>query len=176
YQVSRRIRDMVVFSKQNLLRDAPFSRMDLVSCRNVLIYLQPSSQKKVLHILHYALNLSGYLMLGNSETVGDAPDLFSPLDRKSKIYAKRHMAGATDLDPAQGAASFNILRLARPELHVELKRNIDLAFAEDKRITADVKFYDEGKAGAVRLDLVPIQEPETRTHCLLVSFLKIGTR
>src|SRR5258705_467720 len=86
------------FMKRNLLRDAPFSRMDLVSCRNILIYLQPSAQKKVLSILHYALNPSGYLLLGSSETVGDAPELFSLLDRKTKIYTKRHSASVSTLD------------------------------------------------------------------------------
>src|SRR5258705_2414329 len=98
YQIARRIRDMVVFSQQNLLRDAPFSRMDLVSCRNILIYLQPSAQKKVRSILHYALNPAGYLLLGSSETVGDAPELFSLLDRKTKIYTKRHSASVSTLD------------------------------------------------------------------------------
>jgi two-component system CheB/CheR fusion protein len=234
YQIARRIRDMVVFSKQNLLRDAPFSRMDLVSCRNLLIYLQPSSQKKVLSILHYSLNPTGFLLLGSSETVGDAPELFSHVDRKNKIYSKRHSARVSTLDeilsvpggteriqagstarptvslqaladrkilevygppgvvinenldilhfrghtapylsPAPGAASFNVLRLARPELHIELQRNIREAFSEDKQLSVDVRFSDEGKPSAVRLDFVPIQEPETRTRCLLISFLKL---
>ncbi|TMQ57144.1 MAG: chemotaxis protein CheR [Candidatus Eisenbacteria bacterium] len=233
YQVSRRIRDMVVFSKQNLLRDAPFSRMDLVSCRNLLIYLQPSSQKKVLSILHYALLPSGYLMLGTSETVGDAPDLFSLVDRKTRIYSKKHVANVSTLDeilavpgdqdriqpgsntrpivslqaladrkilemygppgvlvnenldilhfrghtgpyvnPSPGAASFNILKLARPELHIELRRNLQEALASDKRVSAEVKFYENGKPNMLTLDIVPMQEPETKTRCLLVSFLK----
>lgn len=89
FQVTRRVRDMLVFSRQNVLRDAPFSHLDLVSCRNLLIYLQPNVQKRVLRIFHYALNPTGHLLLGTSETVGDAPELFSPLDRKNKIYSKR---------------------------------------------------------------------------------------
>jgi two-component system CheB/CheR fusion protein len=234
YQVARWVRELIVFSKQNLLRDAPFSRMDLVSCRNLLIYLQPSSQKKVLGVLHYSLGSPGYLMLGGSETVGDAPELFSQVDRKNKIYAKKssarvatleeimsvpgdvegiqqgpasrpvaslqsladrkilevygppgvlinenldilHFRGHTGpyLDPAPGSASFSILRLARPELHIELRRAIREAFGEEKRVAVDVKFYDGGKPSVVRLDIVPIQEPETKTRCLLVSFLKM---
>jgi two-component system, chemotaxis family, CheB/CheR fusion protein len=98
YQIARRIRDMLVFSCQNVLRDAPFSRLDLVSCRNLLIYLQPSAQKKVLRTLQYALNPTGHLLLGTSETVGDAPELFSPVDRKNKIYVKKLGAPQVALD------------------------------------------------------------------------------
>ncbi len=234
YQVSRRIRDTVVFSRHNLLQDAPFSRMDLVSCRNFLIYLQPSSQKKVLGILHYAISGSGFVMLGTSESIGDAPELFSLVDRKNKIYAKRrtgrvaaldeilavpgfpehikpgspsrpvvslqaladrktlevygppgvlinenldilHFRGHTGpyLDPAPGSASFNIMKLARPDLRMELKRSIQEAFREDKRVAAEVKFYEGGKACAVRIEVLPLQEPETRTRCLLVSFMRL---
>src|SRR4029079_2814177 len=98
YVVSRQVRDMVVFSQQNLLKDAPFSRIDLASCRNLLIYLKSAAQKKVLRILHYALNPQGYLLLGTSETVSDAPDLFSIVDRKNKLYAKKHVASSAALD------------------------------------------------------------------------------
>jgi len=92
YHVSRRIRDAVVFSRQNILKDAPFSRIDLVSCRNLLIYRQPVGQKKVLRVIHYALKPSGFLLLGSSETVGDDPELFSLVDRKNKIYSKKAVA------------------------------------------------------------------------------------
>jgi two-component system CheB/CheR fusion protein len=105
YTVSRRIRDMVVFSKQNVLKDAPFSRIDLASCRNLLIYLQPASQRKVLRVLHYALNPGGHLVLGTSESVGDAPDLFSLLDRKSKIYGKKNVAPQLGLESSFGTSS-----------------------------------------------------------------------
>lgn len=90
YQISRQVRDMVVFSVHNLSCDPPFSRLDLVSCRNLLIYLQPVIQKKVLRTFHYALNLEGFLMLGTSETVGDCADVFTLVDRKNKIYAAKH--------------------------------------------------------------------------------------
>jgi two-component system CheB/CheR fusion protein len=91
YQISRQIRDMIVFARHNLSQDPPFSRLDLVSCRNVLIYMQPPLQRKVLRIFHYALNPDAFLLLGTSESVGDAADLFALVDRKLKIYAKKNI-------------------------------------------------------------------------------------
>jgi two-component system CheB/CheR fusion protein len=90
YQVSRKVRDLVVFARHNLGKDPPFSRLDLISCRNLLIYLQPALQKKVMRVLHYALNPRGYLLLGAAESVGDASDFFSLLERKLKLYVKKH--------------------------------------------------------------------------------------
>ena len=91
YQVSRSLRDLIVFSPHNITKDSPFSRIDLVSCRNLLIYMQPLLQKRVLRLLHYALEPDGFLVLGTSETVGESADLFSLVDRKSKIYAKKNL-------------------------------------------------------------------------------------
>ena len=91
YQIARRVRDMVVFSVQNISRDPPFSKLDLISCRNLLMYLQSAVQKKVLRILHYSLNPGGFLLLGHSESVGDAPELFALVDRKHKFYAAKHI-------------------------------------------------------------------------------------
>ena len=76
YRISKSIRDLCVFAKQNVTADPPFSRMDLVSCRNLLIYLTPPLQRQVVSTFHYALNSIGYLVLGNSETVGANSDLF----------------------------------------------------------------------------------------------------
>lgn len=92
YQVSRRVRDLVVFSVQNISRDPPFSKLDLASCRNLLIYLQPAIQQRVLRVLHYALAPAGFLLLGTSESVGDASELFAVVDRKNKIYEAKHVA------------------------------------------------------------------------------------
>jgi two-component system, chemotaxis family, CheB/CheR fusion protein len=98
YQVARRVRDLVVFARHNLGRDPPFSRLDLVTCRNVLIYLQSALQKKVMRIFHYALNPEAYLLLGTSESVGDAADLFSLLDRKLKVYVRKNIAASAALE------------------------------------------------------------------------------
>jgi len=89
YRISKTIRDLCIFAKQNVTCDPPFSHLDLVSCRNLLIYLTPELQRHVISTFHYALNPRGYLLLGNSETVGANSDLFELLDRKHKIYLKK---------------------------------------------------------------------------------------
>ncbi|MBF0119640.1 MAG: PAS domain-containing protein [Desulfobacterales bacterium] len=89
YQVKQTIRETVVFAIQNLIKDPPFTKVDLISCRNLLIYIQPETQKKVLYIFNYALSPDGFLFLGNSETVGDMTDAFEPLDMKNRIYKHR---------------------------------------------------------------------------------------
>ncbi|HET6282938.1 MAG TPA: chemotaxis protein CheB, partial [Polyangia bacterium] len=114
YQVSRAVRDMVVFATQNLAKDAPFSHVDLVSCRNLLIYLQPVLQKRVLRILHYALNSGGFLMLGTSETVGDSPDLFMLTDRKNKIYIKKNITSVAGIDFTIGGIPEEVTLPPRP--------------------------------------------------------------
>jgi two-component system CheB/CheR fusion protein len=92
YQVKKTIRDMVVFAEQNVIEDPPFSKMDLISCRNLLIYMGPELQKRVLPLFHYSLRQEGVLFLGNSESVGKFVDLFSTLDRKWKLYQRKGAA------------------------------------------------------------------------------------
>ena len=99
YRVHKSIRDMLVFSEQDLIRDPPFSRLDLISCRNLLIYLDVGLQKKLVSLFHYALNPMGFLYLGTSETVGEFADLFTTLDRKSKVFQRTE-----DFQGAQRAA------------------------------------------------------------------------
>jgi two-component system CheB/CheR fusion protein len=94
YRVKKQIREMVVFATQNLVKDAPFSKLDLVCCRNVLIYMNTTLQKKILPLFHYTLNTGGYLFLGTSETIGEFADLFAPVDLKWKIF-KRKQAPAS---------------------------------------------------------------------------------
>jgi len=90
YQINKNLREMCVFTRHNLLTDPPFSKLDLVSCRNVLIYLS-SVQKNVIPLFHYALRANGFLMLGVSETAA-LPDLFTLVDTEHRIYAKRETA------------------------------------------------------------------------------------
>jgi two-component system CheB/CheR fusion protein len=89
YRIHKAIRDMLIFSEQNVVRDPPFSRLDLVSCRNLLIYLGGELQKKLIPMFHYALNPGGTLFLGSSETVGEFVDLFATVERKWKIYQRK---------------------------------------------------------------------------------------
>jgi two-component system CheB/CheR fusion protein len=89
FQINKSIRDMCIFAKQNLVKDPPFSNLDLVSCRNLLIYLGPVLQRRVIPSLHYALKPAGYLMLGASENLGGFADHFGLVDKKDKIYQKR---------------------------------------------------------------------------------------
>lgn len=89
YQIRKNIRDKCVFAIHNVIKDPPFSRQDLICCRNLLIYLEPILQKKVIPALHYALKPNGFLMLGASETVGEFNAYFSILDKKLKLYSKR---------------------------------------------------------------------------------------
>jgi len=88
YRITRTIRDVCVFARQDVAHDPPFSRLDLVSCRNLLIYLDPALQKRVIPLFHYALNPGGFLLLGPSETIGPFSELFSPVDKRLKIYSK----------------------------------------------------------------------------------------
>jgi two-component system, chemotaxis family, CheB/CheR fusion protein len=89
YRINKALREMVVFARQNLIADPPFSRMDLISCRNLLIYLEPSVQQKALPMFHYALKPHGFLILGASESAGGFTELFEPVDRKHKIFSKK---------------------------------------------------------------------------------------
>ena len=101
YRVNKAVRDMCVFARQNVATDPPFSRMNVVSCRNLLIYIQPVLQKKIIPILHYALKPSGFLVLGSSESVSTFPELFSTVDKKHKLYAKKATASRLHYDFAQ---------------------------------------------------------------------------
>ncbi len=89
YQVAKSVRDICVFARQNLTKDPPFSNLDLISCRNLLIFLGAAVQRKVLSFLHYALKPTGFLILGSSETVGELTDHYSLLDRRHKVYGKK---------------------------------------------------------------------------------------
>ena len=101
YRVNKAVRDMCVFARQNLANDPPFSQMNLVACRNLLIYIQPVLQKKIIPILHYALKPSGFLVLGSSESVSAFPELFSTVDKRHKIYAKRAITSRLHYDFVQ---------------------------------------------------------------------------
>ena len=96
YRIHKGIRDMLVFSEQDVIKDPPFSKLELISCRNLMIYMGGELQKKLIPLFHYALNPGGTLFLGTSETIGEFNDLFTVLDRKLKVYqGKATHQGAT---------------------------------------------------------------------------------
>jgi len=90
YRIAKAIRDRCVFAPHNIFKDPPFPRLDLISCCNLFIYLNPALQKKILATFHYALQPDGHLILGKSETIGTSTRLFSQVDKKHKIYARKN--------------------------------------------------------------------------------------
>jgi two-component system CheB/CheR fusion protein len=89
YKIRQEIRETLVYAVQNLISDPPFSRLDLISCRNVLIYLDADLQKQILPLFHFTLNANGFLFLGTSESIGAAAELFAPVDMKWKIFRRK---------------------------------------------------------------------------------------
>ena len=106
YRVKQHIRERVLFAPQNLLNDPPYSRMDLVCCRNLLIYLQPQAQDKILSLAHFALREGGYLFLGNAETIGARDHLFTSISKRWRIYRRMGSARSSAINfsdwPSQG--------------------------------------------------------------------------
>ncbi|MFH0785959.1 MAG: CheR family methyltransferase [Pseudomonadota bacterium] len=122
YRIQKSLRDMLVFSEHNVIKDPPFSKLDLISCRNLLIYIGGDLQRKIMSLFHYALNSGGVLFLGSSETIGDSERLFTTLDRKSKFYQRnddlqgyRREPLGTLLTPMTG------LNAARPQVSPDIK-------------------------------------------------------
>jgi two-component system CheB/CheR fusion protein len=89
YRIAKEIREMVTFATQNVIMDPPFTKLDILICRNLLIYLAPELQKELVPLFHYSLNLDGVLFLGNAETIGAFTDLFAPLNIKSRLFRRR---------------------------------------------------------------------------------------
>jgi two-component system, chemotaxis family, CheB/CheR fusion protein len=122
YQIGKSVRELCVFAKQNLCSDPPFSKLDLISCRNVLIYLDTVLQKKVFPIFHYALKPAGFLLLGTSETTGKSADLFTIIDKKYKIYSRKTASTRLSLELIANTYASEI---ANPAL-----RNSDVAWSD----------------------------------------------
>jgi len=102
YRIRKSLRDILIFSEQNVIKDPPFSKIDLISCRNLLIYMGGDLQKKLIPLFHYALNPNGFLFLGTSETIGDFASLFASVDHKAKLYRRK--------DDIQGAQRASLSR------------------------------------------------------------------
>ncbi|UHD17058.1 chemotaxis protein CheB [Thiocapsa bogorovii] len=235
YEVAKRVRDLCIFAVQNLVKDPPFSKLDLVSCRNLMIYFGPPLQKQALQIFHYALEPNRFLMLGSSESIGARADLFALLDQKNKIYTKKSNAPRLDpalmprafqtpgdvpvvspakglqepidlaeaadrmilehygppgvvissdleilmfrgetgryLDPIPGAATLNLLKLARRELAVELRAAIQEARTSGASVSKSRVWYRRNGTDAwVGLQVLPIDIGSGAPDRLLVLF------
>ena len=125
FRINKSIRDMLVFSEQNVIKDPPFSRLDLISCRNLLIYMSTELQRKIIPLFHYALNPGGFLFLGTSETVGEFLNLFAVQERKQKLYQRK--------DDLAGGQRKNLERFV-PSMPA-----IDAAFPQDVARTFPAK-------------------------------------
>jgi len=150
YRVQKAIRDTVLFAQHNLLTDPPFTRVDLITCRNMLIYLEPTLQQRIIPSFHYALKPHGYLVLGTSESVGHFANLFEPVQKAHKVYAKKAAASwlryeRTPALPTPKPGARSTATPARPDL------NLADAFKEADRLTlvryapAGVLVNDEGE-------------------------------
>lgn len=112
YQVVKTIRDMILFAQQDMIKDPPFTKIDILTCRNLLIYLTTEMQTRLIPLFHYSLNPGGFLFLGSAEAVGNFTDLFKPLDHKSRLYQRlqpllqaEYVEFPTSFAPAQPAAN-----------------------------------------------------------------------
>ena len=191
YRVSKMIRDVCVFAKQDMTRDPPFSKIDLITCRNVLIYLGATLQKRVLSIFHYALKPNAFLVLGASETIGSHLDLFGLADKKHKIYKKKSALvrisefpleyGAGRLESAKRPAA---QQRSRSELASEVDRIILDRFAPAGVVVTDsfqiVQFrgqtgtYLEAPPGAATLNVLKMAREGLMLE--LRSALRAGRR
>jgi two-component system CheB/CheR fusion protein len=174
YQIGKVVRDLCIFSRHNLTSDPPFSRLDLVSCRNVLIYLDAALQKRVMPRLHYSLNPGGYLLLGSSESIGTFGELFAVVDQKNRIYARNAVgspslaldfgtyvekAGLGPRPPAHLPPAWSALDVQKEADRVVLSKYAPVGVVIDENMTV-LQFrgrtgsYLEPAPGAASLDLL----------------------
>ncbi|MCK9296890.1 MAG: PAS domain-containing protein [Desulfobulbaceae bacterium] len=126
YRIKKSIREMVVFAVQSIIKDPPFTKLDLLCCRNLLIYLGPELQKRLIPIFHYSLKPAGILFLGTSESIGQAQDLFAMADRKWKIYRRKPLS-ADARQVMQLPAAPAIKESAKPELLEPIRKAEELS-------------------------------------------------
>jgi PAS domain S-box-containing protein len=234
YRVKRELREKVLFTLHNVLRDPPFSKLDLVSCRNLLIYINRETQERVLEVFHFALRSGGYLFLGSAETADALPDLFESVDKKQRVfrrveappifrgapvlpmtgrwearpalplqttppgaepssYGELHYRTLEELAPpsvlvnadyeilhiseragrflrhAGGEPSRNLLKVAHPELQMEL-RSLLLKTEQGESASSDITLLLDGRRRPVRLSVRPIASPRVAPGFRLVVF------
>ncbi len=190
YRVDRGLRQAVIFSVHNALRDPPYSRLDLVTCRNLLIYLQPAAQRDLLARLAVALKPGGILVLGSSETLGDVSDAFDVVNARARIYRRRPGRLRADLYGAGVLASSGYRRAHQAEIP-EQRRVLDEAYRTLARLdspvslvlnpigqvihtTGDVKEFLSIPVGSATLDIVQMARGSLST--LLATSLAVARR
>ena len=147
YQVSKPIREVCVFARHDLTRDPPFSNLDLISCRNVLIYMGPVLQKRAMAVFHYAVKPTGFLLLGKAEAIGRFPDLFAAADRKYKIYSKK---------PAPNPVAFDLVPMDYGSKKVVIGKDTDESGFNIKREAERIILSRYAPAGIVVNDRLEI--------------------
>jgi two-component system CheB/CheR fusion protein len=182
YRVARELRDMCIFSNHSVIRDPPFSRIDLISCRNLLIYLKPEPQSQIIPLFHYATRPGGFLFLGLSENVSQNTDSFFPIDRRNRIFQRRELATRPNLPlrqflPSGGrlaavAVANQSLPLQRTDLLRKVANNVGAHFAPayviaDERgealfFSAGTGKYLQAAAGLPSRDIVAMARPGLR--------------
>ena len=140
YQVIKSIRDRVIFAQQNMIKDPPFTKIDILICRNLLIYLIPEIQKKIIPLFHYSLNSGGFLFIGSAESVRNFTDLFKPLDIKSRLYQR--LEPLIQTEPIEYHPPFAPAQSAADESVDESQNMQSLA---DKLINSPVTVFVNGK-------------------------------
>ncbi|MBU1240317.1 PAS domain-containing protein [Myxococcota bacterium] len=132
YQVAKHIREMVIFAPQNVIMDPPFTKLDIISCRNLLIYLAPEMQKKLLPLFHYSLNKSGVLVLGSAETIGGFESLFVTSDNKLKLYRRRDPS--VTMPNIEFPSSFVAVHQFHPDKNMRSKTPVNLQAITEQMI------------------------------------------
>ncbi|MGR8997724.1 MAG: chemotaxis protein CheB [Gammaproteobacteria bacterium] len=159
YRIKKEIREMVVFAIQNVIKDAPFTKLDLLSCRNLMIYLEPELQNRLIAAFHYALKPGGVLFLSPSESIGDHTELFSWLNRKWKFYSATHSAASTDAMMSTpmiwtaargGEAPKEIMTKTRETNYAALTHRVLVQYFAPASVVSDIKgdiLYVHGETG-----------------------------
>ena len=130
YRMQKELRERILFAQHNLLSDPPFSRLDLISCRNLMIYLDRGIQSEVLRMFHFALNPGGYLFLGSSETADACSQLFTPVDKKNRIYRAKEVSSSLRRAPAGPYQGFTLSTPSRPPFSESSRRSRKFSFAD----------------------------------------------
>ncbi|WP_136808191.1 CheR family methyltransferase [Desulfosediminicola flagellatus] len=237
YMVKKTIREMVTFAQQNIIRDPPFTKLDILSCRNLLIYFGSKLQKKLIPLFHYSLKQPGLLLIGSSETIGNFNDLFDPVDKKYKLFRRvvsetssqsllqfphsrpfvkmpapkiekqrkvlsdmsnakllktilaqseipscviiddtadiLYIHGRTGryLEPAEGKASLNLLKMARPSIETEIAKAFHKTKDEGVETRIDkISLNENGDYGDINIIVRPLSDFEFGRGMMLIIF------